>query len=171
MTGMKFPMILALVSAAIPHLLGSELKSVNRPEEDDPRKVEVLTKAGIAASAKVRKQEFLRDGIQVAALVTSVVTVGGKVQTTNAIEFWIDPDNRIWINLDDPETFDSRTKIEVEVTSTPDSITVHAPDRKYYEVFFKKSREFLGDATRDMMAEKSLELHLERLRKRRATPR
>jgi hypothetical protein len=131
----------------------SELTWVDEPEVDDPIQVKPLTAGGIKATAKASKRVFSRDGIRVAELVTNVITIENKKpMTTKSIRFVIDKDNWFSVSLDEPRVHRSRTKIEVAILASPDSITVVAPERKYCETFFQSTRKFMNDKMRDETA-------------------
>jgi hypothetical protein len=100
---------------------------------------------------------FLREGVKVAALINTTDTIGGKPPVVRKfVQFYIDSDNWIEINLADPRIFVSRFVTEVSVSSSDDSITVTAPKKRYCEVFFKSTSAFMDGATHERFAADSL---------------
>lgn len=137
----------------------SELTFVDEPEKETNAQVAaLLKKSGYASSFKSSKRVFFRDGVKVAALITTVRSMGGRPPvTTKFVQFYIDLDNWIQIDLSDPRRFESRFVVEANVSATDDSITVTAPKKRYCEVFFKSTATFMDGATREQLAPSFLE--------------
>ena len=132
----------------------SELTTIDEPEKDyDTQQAAILKSAGLTSSFKSSKRVFLRDGVRVAALVATADTVGDKPPIVGKfVQFHIDADNWVEINLTDPRIFSSHLVTEVRVSSTKDSITVSAPKKRYCEVFYKSSGTFMDGAERERFA-------------------
>jgi hypothetical protein len=131
---------------------GSEMTWKDLPEVDDPAQVSLFTAGGMKASAKTTKRVYSRDGVRVAELVTTVITVGDKTTTGTSIRFFIDEENWVSVSVDEYRTYRSWTKIEVAVLGSTGSVTIVAPGRKYCEKFSLSDRKFWDDETRDLNA-------------------
>ncbi len=136
----------------------SELKTVDEPETDaSTPQVAILKRAGIASSFKINRRVFSRDGTKVAAIITTTDTIGDKPPVvTKFVQFFIDSDNWIEINLADPQSFSSHFVAEVLMSATNDSITVTAPKKRYCEVFFKSTGVFMDGSMHEIFSSDSL---------------
>jgi hypothetical protein len=155
---MKTAFFSLLSFATATGLSASELTTVDEPEKDtNTQQSAMLKSAGLALSFKSRKRVFSRDGIKVAALITLTDTIGDKPPLVRKlVQFYIDSDNWIEINLADPRIFFSHFVTEVSVSASDDSITVTAPRKRYCEVFFKSTGAFMDGATHERFAAEAL---------------
>ena len=136
----------------------SELTTVDEPEKETNTQQSALLKSvGMAASFKSSKRVFSRDGTKVAAIITTTDTIGDKPPVVRKfVQFFIDSDNWIEINLADPRIFFSHFATEVSISASDDSITVTAPKKQYCEVFFKSTGAFMDGSTHERFAADSL---------------
>ena len=135
----------------------SELTTVDEPETVDPNLAALagmLKKAGgLALDRKSSRRVFLRNGVKVAALITTTDKIGDRPPSIwKSIEFYIDANNWVSINLGDPQRFESHFTEEASISATNDSITVTAPKKGYCEVFFKSNGTFMDGDQRDKIA-------------------
>jgi hypothetical protein len=132
----------------------SELTTVDEPEaETNTQQTAILKSIGLASNFKSSKRVFLRDGVKVAALITTTNAIGDKPpEVRKLVQFYIDSDNWVEIDLADPRRFVSHFVAEATVSATDDSITVTAPKKRYCEVFFKSTGAFMDGATREQVA-------------------
>ena len=143
-----------LLFATTTGFAASELTTVDEPEKaTNTQEAALLKSTGMAASFKSSKRVFSRDGTKVAAIITTTDAIGDKPPVVRKfVQFFIDSDNWIEINLADPRIFFSHFVSEVSVSASDDSITVTAPKQRYCEVFFKSTGAFMDGATRERLA-------------------
>ena len=132
----------------------SELTTVDEPEAaTNTQQAAILKSIGMASNFKTSKRVFLRDGVRVAALITTTTGIGDKPpEIRKFVQFYIDADNWVEIDLSDPRRFVSHFITEATVSATDDSITVTSPKKRYCEVFFKSTGAFMDGATREKVA-------------------
>ncbi len=164
MYSMNKVLLFLLLFATATGFAASELTTVDKPEVDtNPEMPTVLKPSGIVASFKSRQHQFLRDGVKVAALITRTVRIGDKPPLiTKFIQFYIDADNWLEIDLDDPRRFFSHFTSDVQIDASEDSVTVTARKARYFEVFFKSTGTFMDGELHKHLAQ-------DYLRERRVT--
>jgi len=137
----------------------SESTTVDESEVVDNKQSAILKSVDVPSSYKTSKRLFLRNGIKVAALVTATSSMRNEPpKVRKLIQFLIDDDNWVEIDLGDPRLFTSRFVSEATISATDDSITVTAPKQSYCEVFFKSTGTFLDGPTREKMVPEFLKL-------------
>ena len=140
-------------------LSASELTTVDEPEVVDTKQSAVLKSVGVPSTLKTSKRLFLRNGIKVAALVTETRSMfNDPPKIRKLIQFLIDDNNWVEIDLGDPRLFTSRLVAEATISATDDSITVTAFKQSYCEVFFKSTGQFLDGPNREKMVPEFLKL-------------
>lgn len=108
---------------------------------------------GVASDSKGSRRVFLRNGVKVAALITVTISIGPMPpQTHKFIQFYIDADNWIEINLADPRRFYAHFVAEVNVNASDDSVVVTAPKKGYCEIFYKSNGTFMDGELREQSA-------------------
>jgi hypothetical protein len=133
----------------------SELTVVDEAEKETmpPKQAALLKSVGVNSSIKVSKRAFQRDDRKIGALLTITQAVDkNPPSVATHIQFYIDENNWLEIDLANPQIFFSRFVSEVQVSATNDSITVTAPKQKYCEVFFKSTRKFMDGAEHERFA-------------------
>ncbi len=146
-----------LLFASTTGFAASELTIVDEPAmESNAQQSTILKGVGVDSGFKSSKRIFLRDGVKVAALITTTESIGEKPPTTRKfVQFYIDSGNWLEINLDNPKIFSCHFTTEVSVSASEDSITVTAPKIRYCEVFFKSTGSFLDGAMHERFAHDS----------------
>jgi len=151
---MKTFYFLLLLLAPWVGFAASELTIVDEPEKETNKPgVAILKSVGMASKFKISKRVFVRKGVKVAAIITTTESIGDIPPVTRKyVQFYVDADNWIEINLADPRIFYSRFVTEVTISASDDSITVTVPKKQYCEVFFKSTGKFLDGNLRESVA-------------------